>query len=163
MSLFENDQYQWRETYFVLFEEARRPRAETLVEALDRSGGGLQLGEVRADGQGLVESLTIRSPDDYSAMDISYVSGDEVIDQVAELAEELKGAGDSDAERTLLARLAKCSGRLDVYHFEQTVGHGSEDDDGDDLMDPGALLTILDRLATLCDGVVIDPQSGILL
>jgi hypothetical protein len=160
MSLFENEQYQWRETYFVLFEEARRPSAPSLVEALDKTGEGLQVSEVRADSHGLVESLTIRSPDDYAAMDITYVSGEEVTDQVAELTEEYMGAGET--EKSVLARLAKCSARLDVYHFEQRVAPAGEDDEGDELMDPGALLTILDRLATLCDGVVIDPQSGIL-
>jgi len=130
---------------------------------LDRSGERLQVSDVRADSQGRVESLTIRSPDDYSAMDITYVSGEEVTEQVAELSQELSGAGDSVARRSLLARLSKCSGRLDVYHFEQTVGPGSDDEEDADLMDPGALLTILERLANLCDGVVIDPQSGILL
>ena len=32
MSLFENDLYQWRETYFVLFDEATRPQAEDVVK-----------------------------------------------------------------------------------------------------------------------------------
>ena len=163
MSLFENDQYQWRETYFVLFDEARRPQAVSLVKVLDKAGKGLQVSDVRQDAQGLIESLTVRSPDDYAAMDISYVSGEEVTEQVAELADELQEAGNSDAEKALLSQLLKCSGRLDIYHFEQTVGLETDEDDGAELMDPGALLTILEHLAKLCSGVVIDPQTGILL
>jgi hypothetical protein len=119
--------------------------------------------EVQTDRRGLIESLTVRSPDDYSAMDITYVSGDEVTDQAVELAQELTSTGEAGSKQALLARLAKCSARLDVYHFEQTVGPETDDEDDADLMDPGALLTILERLARLCDGLVIDPQSGILL
>ena len=105
----------------------------------------------------------MRSPDDYAAMDISYVSGEEVTEQVTELANELRETGNSNVEKALLSRLSKCSGRLDIYHFEQTVGLEMDQDDETELMDPGALLTILERLASLCHGVVIDPQTGILL
>ena len=58
MSLFENDQYQWRETYFVLFDEARRPQAVSLVKVLDNAGKGLQVSDVREDSQ-----RTYRVPD----------------------------------------------------------------------------------------------------
>lgn len=34
MSLFENDEYRWRETYFVLFEEENRPLAKDVQQAL---------------------------------------------------------------------------------------------------------------------------------
>ena len=34
MSLFENDEYRWRETYFVLFHEENRPSADAIVAAL---------------------------------------------------------------------------------------------------------------------------------
>ena len=61
----------------------------------------------------------------------------------------------------MLERLPECSARLDIYHFERTVY--PEADDEDDLMDPGALLSVLQRLAELCEGIPVDPQSGILL
>ena len=117
--------------------KARRPRARSLVETLGRSGERLQVSEVRTDGRGLIESLTVRSPDDYSAMDITYVSGDEVTDQAVELAQELTASGEAGAKKALLTRLSRCSARLDIYHFEQTVGLGPEGEDEADLMDPG--------------------------
>lgn len=163
MSLFEHDDYQWRETYFVLFEESRRPMTDALVQAVDKEGEGFHVSDVRSDANGRVDSLTIRSPDDYAAMDISYVSGEEVTEQVAELSKEFAGALGSDEEKSALSRLARCTARLDVYHFEQTVRSDLTNDEDSELMDPGALLTILERLAHLCDGVVVDPQSGILL
>ena len=162
MSLFENDQFQWRETYFVMFTEARRPSNDALVTALNQLGKGFRISDVISDENGLFESLTVQSPDDYAAMDISYVSGEEVTEQVAELATELQGTTESEEEASMLQRLPDCTARLDVYHFEQTVELGA-DDEGAELMDPGALLTILQCLARLCDGVVIDPQTGILL
>lgn len=36
MSLFENDLYQWRETYFVLFAESSRPQAAAVAAALKK-------------------------------------------------------------------------------------------------------------------------------
>ena len=74
MSLFENEQYQWRETYFVLFEASQRPKTDALVKAIDQAGEGFQVSDPRSDEHQLIESLTIRSPDDYAAMDISYLS-----------------------------------------------------------------------------------------
>jgi hypothetical protein len=163
MSLFENDQYQWRETYFVLFDRARRPDAQALAAALEQAGKELEISNVRHDPDGRIESLTVCSPDDYAAMDISYVTGEEVTEQVADLIDELQTTQNSPVEKALLSRLMQCTGRLDVYHFEQTVSNEVETDDATELMDPGALLTILEQLARLCDGVVIDPQTGILL
>ena len=36
MSTFENDDYKWRETYFVLFDAAQRPTLSKLAAALRR-------------------------------------------------------------------------------------------------------------------------------
>ena len=40
MSLFENDEYRWRETFFVLFKEEKRPTVEAVLESLGTLGGG---------------------------------------------------------------------------------------------------------------------------
>jgi hypothetical protein len=34
MSMFENDQYRWRETYFVLFDSSRTPSLKKIEETL---------------------------------------------------------------------------------------------------------------------------------
>jgi hypothetical protein len=34
MSLFENELYRWRETYFVLFDSKNRPAAKQVIDAL---------------------------------------------------------------------------------------------------------------------------------
>ena len=81
MSLFENDQYRWRETYFVLFEEKQRPQAKAVQESLSKLGERFRISDVRADSKGRIESLTLLCPYDYAAMDISYVAGEDVLEQ----------------------------------------------------------------------------------
>jgi hypothetical protein len=63
-------------------------------------------------------------------------------------------------ERAKLARLPQCDARLDIMHFEQVV----ESEDGeDDMLDPSALLLVLEALVKLTGGVGIDPQAGALM
>ena len=158
MSLFENDQYRWRETYFVLFRAKDRPSAEAMREALTSLGGRYEISDVREDGAGHVESLSLISPHDFAAMDISYVSGEDVQLHLEELKEELRGADLTEQERRKLKMLPDCDARYDIYHFEQVVEDDSEDDE--EFLDPGSLLIVLEKLARLCRGIGIDPQSG---
>ena len=159
MSTFENDHYKWRETYFVLFDSAKRPALARLTKVLQSLNQRFELSNVLGDDDGAFESLTLRSPQDYSALDISYVSGEEVQTQGVELADEMRaGAADAD-ERAKLARLPKCDARLDILHFEEIVGGGNEDE-GEETLDPSTLLNVLDALVRMTGGVGVDPQSG---
>jgi len=162
MSLFENDEYQWRETYFIFLDAARRPTAEAMTKTLKRLGRRYVLRDVRADEQGGFESLTLISPDDYAAMDIACVTGEEVTEQAHELSQVLKRSAATDEERRKIQHICNCTARLDILHFEQIVVTGSngDQDDEEEFLDPGSLLIVLERLAELCDGVVVDPQSG---
>ena len=156
MSLFENDLYTWRETYFLFFPKAQRPRLADVEKALKKLGPHYELSDGRSDEQGGFESLTLYSPDDYAAMDITYVEGEEVYEQRDTQVDQLKQS--AMATKGQIARLKECDARLDVYHFEQVVFSG--DDDEDEFMDPGSLLIVLQQLAALCKGIGIDPQSG---
>ncbi len=164
MSLFENDEYQWRETYFILFEEENRPPAEKVEKALKKLDPRYEVQNVLSDDEGRFEALTLVSPDDYAAMDISFVTGEEVVEQTAELINELLKAAFTDEEKDTIRTLADCRCRFDVYHFEQLtfVGRDTESEE-DDFMDPGALLSVMERIAELCGGVVIDPQANTIL
>lgn len=161
MSLFENDEYQWRETYFILFDEAQQPSARQLEQALRRLDPRYEVRDVRADENGRFESLTLIAPDDYSAMDISLVRGDEVVEQTNELMKELLKNASSPKEKQHIRDLSRYRTRYDVYHFEQLIFVGREDgdDDMDDFMDPGAVLTVMQEIAELCRGVIVDPQA----
>ena len=156
MSLFENPIYRWRETYFVLFESASRPSVKSIKQALSELETSYQVEEIRADSGGQMESLTLISPSDFAAMDVTFLAGEEIPLQVDELKQELDFSGLTDEEQEKAAQLDACDARFEVFHFEQMDVSG--DDDG--FLDPGALLNVLECLAGLCDGVVVDPQSG---
>ena len=159
MSLFEDDCYRWRETYFVLFQQADRPSASDIQKALHALAPRIQIREMRAGSHDQLESLTLVSPDDFAAMDISYVEGEEVAEQVQQWLENLTWEQLSKEERRKWELLKSCDARFDVYHFEQVIA-GEEDEDDESFLDPGALLIVLQRLAKLCRGVGLDPQSG---
>ena len=105
----------------------RRPLLEQVKRRLMRLNPRFELTGGEADEAGKFESFTMRSPQDYAAMDISYVSGEEVSEQVDELQRELKGNVDA-ADRPKFTQLSECDAKFDILHFEQV----SADDDGDD-------------------------------
>ena len=161
MSLFGDANYQWRETYFILFRQGDRPMADDVVKALTANDNRLEISDVLSDDDGRLESLTLKSPDDFAAMDISLVTGEEVTEQIDELSHELAKATLSDEDHENLQQLAQCDARFDIFHFEQVL----DDVDGgeDEFLDPAALLIVMEKLALICRGVGIDPQSGSLM
>jgi hypothetical protein len=162
VSTFEREEFKWRETYFVLFDSCKRPTLKKVEAVLRDLSERFVLSNARADDDGRFESITVMSPDDYAALDISYESGDEVVEQGSTFHQELKASASDPDERAKLARLPKCDARFDLLHFEQTSGSGGEDE-ADEILDPSALLIVLDALVELVAGVGIDPQSGTLL
>lgn len=163
MSLFENDQYRWRETYFVLFDARNRPTADATVQTLQQFNERYQIRDIRQDDQGRLESLTIISPDDYAAMDLTFVTGEEVREHTVELVEEMSPLVATD-EQTKLKKLPEFDARLDIFHFEQLVWESPGDDEEmDEFMDPGSLLIVLEQLARLTKGVGVDQESGTLI
>ena len=157
MSLFENDLYQWRETYFVLFDEHTRPQASDIVKGLAELDAHFEVTNVVADEVGRLESLTLRSPEDSSAMDITHVAGEEVAEQINELLEKFAHVTLDESEREKLNFLGDCNARYDIFHFEESSFTDNEDEE---ILDPGGLLLVIERLTALCQGVGIDPQSG---
>lgn len=162
MSTFEREGFKWRETYFVSFDSAKRPTLKKVERMLRNLSDRFQLSNARADEDGRFESITVMSPDDYAALDMSYESGEEVVEQVAVLEQELGGSLADEDERAKLARLKKFDARFDLLHFEQTTG-GEPEDELDEMLDPSMLLIVLDAVVELTGGVGVDPQSGTLL
>lgn len=162
MSTFEDERYRWRETYFVLFPSANRPALVTVEKRLLSLSKRYQLSNQSADEMGLLDSLTLISPDDFAALDICYTSGEEVLEQGAELAEEI-GPGLDPSQRPLLKKLKKYDGQFDVLHFEQVADLPDDEDESDELLDPSALLAVLEVLAKITGGLAVDPQSGTIL
>jgi len=72
MSMFEDSRYRWRETYFVLFPAKKRPTLDSVTKMLSALNKRFELTNLNADDQGMVDSLTVISPDDFAALDICY-------------------------------------------------------------------------------------------
>jgi len=161
MSLFENGRYQWRETYFVLFEHARRPKAADVRRLLAELGPRIEVHELAESEEGNLESMTVLSHADAAGMDVTYVEGEEVKEQILQLRQEWKGKRADAKEMPHLARALHADARFDVYHFEEVSDLPDEEDDGP--LDPGTLLLVLSKLARLCHGEALDPQTGELL
>lgn len=157
MSLFEDTAYQYRDTFFVLFRKSHRPSAERLRRAFAQLGSRYQVQNVCESADG-VESLTVKSPYDYSAMDIVYVEGEEVKGHVKQLLDEFRGITLIGDEAQKIQELKNCDARFDIFHFEHSAdGNAGEDDE--DQLDPGGLLLVIEKLSELSQGTGVDPQS----
>lgn len=154
-----DERFEWRETYFVLFPSARRPTLKQIEAAVRKLGPQFELSGQETDDEGHVECLYVRSPQDHSALEIDYLSGDEVLAQVEEVTAQLRGDRE---QRDKLAQLKGCDARFEVMHFEEMIEDMSSDE-MEEIFDPSALLVVLDALVELTGGVGIDPQSGTLL
>ena len=124
-----------------------------MVETL---GERYKIGENEAADDGLMESVTIFCPHDHAALDISFVVGEEVMEHLGELADEFPTETLDEAELAKWREAQSYDARLDLFHFEE-LSPGSED--ADELLDPGAMLVVLQALSKLTVGVGIDPSS----
>ena len=163
MDCEEGDQLEWRDTYFILFQQSGRPTLTQVEAAISDSARHLTLENLEADEDGMFESLLVQAPEDHSALEISYERGDAVIEQSAALAKQLRG----EATAEQLKQLLRADARLDVMHFERVSADESfgEDDEefGGDAVDPASLLSVVAALSKLTKGLPIDPASGAIL
>jgi hypothetical protein len=159
-----DDQLEWRDTYFVLFQQANRPTLTQVEAAITETSRRLKLENLEADEDGMFESVLVHAPQDNAAVEISYETGDAVVEQSAELAKQLKG--ELDAKR--LQQMLKSNARLDVMLFERVRNNEFQDDEEDEEwetggLDPSSLLNVVEALAKLTRGLPIDPASGAIL
>jgi hypothetical protein len=161
MDFEDGDQLEWRDTYFILFQQSGRPTLTQVEAAISDATRHVTLENLEADEDGMFESLLVQAPDDHSALEISYETGDAVIEQSAALAKQLRGEASPDQ----LKRLLRADARLDVMHFERVSSDSSgEDEDWEGgTLDPSSLLNVVEALAKLTKGLPIDPASGAIL
>jgi hypothetical protein len=159
-----DDELEWRDTYFVLFKQADRPTLTQVEAAITESSRRLKLENLEADEDGMFESVLVQAPQDNAALEISYETGEAVIEQSAELAKQLK----DELAPKQLQKMLKSDARLDVMLFERvrsdSFGGDEEDDDWETgSLDPSSLLNVVEALAKLTGGLPIDPASGAVL
>ena len=161
----DEDELEWRDTYFILFNQSDRPTLTQVESAISGAARRLKLEHLEADDDGMFESVLVQAPQDNAALEISYETGDAVVAQSADLAKQLKG----ELDKKQLAQMLRADARLDVMLFERVRASewGSEDGDDDDWetgsLDPSSLLNVVEALAKLTGGLPIDPASGAIL
>ncbi|MEM8944511.1 MAG: hypothetical protein AAGD11_04945 [Planctomycetota bacterium] len=182
------DELHWRETYFIVFPQDRRPPLDEVVKALAQANPRYALENLSADEAGLIQSIFVESDEDHAAVEISYEVGDSVIEQNLEWAKQLQ----DELPPSQLRELVAADARLDVAHFERMpagsadsseapsalgeglsaegIGSGGfgdgefgDEEENFDMLDPTCLLTVVDALAQLTDGLTFDPASGEIL
>jgi hypothetical protein len=161
MSVDDNDQLEWRDTYFILFQQSRRPTLTQVEAAILEASSRLRLENLEADEDGMFESVLVQAPQDNAALEISYETGDAVVEQSTDLAKQLKG----ELSAAQLKQMVRSNARLDVMLFEQVRegAWGDQEDDEDwetSGLDPSSLLGVVEALAKLTGGLPIDPASG---
>lgn len=156
-----SSELEWRDTYFILFPRAERPTLTQVESAISDVASNVTLENLQADQDGLFESILVQAPDDNAALEITFESGEAVLQQCTQLVQQLQSDEDLDQEQ--LAALLRADARLDVMHFERVSADsyvGDEDDFLPDALNPASLLMVIEALAKLTGGVPIDPSSG---
>ena len=159
MSLFDDPNYRWRDTFLVLFDDEQRPTVELALSAIQQIGRFEIRNSSESETQ-LVDSITITSSVDLIGLEILYVAGEEAVEEteplILELAEDAMLLGNDDS----LTQLSTANARFDILHFEKITDNSNEPSDDDELMDPGSLLAVTAALADLVSGVAVDPSSA---
>lgn len=164
------DELHWRETYFILFPHDRRPELAKVANALAAANNRYEIENPASTEEGLLESLLVESSEDHAAVEISYEVGDAVVEQNLEWAKQLQKQLPADQ----LQELMKADARLDVAHFERVTSGAAEEsaapspffgdeydeEEGFEMLDPTCLLTVVETLSHLTDGLAFDPASG---
>ena len=78
MNVENDEQLEWRDTYFILFRQSERPTLTQVEAAITESSKRLKLENLDADEDGMFESVLVQAPQDNAAVEISYERGEAV-------------------------------------------------------------------------------------
>jgi hypothetical protein len=159
MSLFDDSNYRWRDTFLVLFDDEQRPTVELALSAIQQIGKFEVRNSSESESQH-IESITITSNVDLTGLEILYVAGAEVVEETEALVVELTEDAMLLGQENALVQLSAANARFDILHFEKITENSNEPSDDDELMDPGSLLTVTAALVDLVNGVAVDPSSA---
>ena len=120
MTLFDDNRYNWRETYFVYFEPPHRPKLAKVRQMLKTHAPFLSILDGKEDENENLIAMTIASYEDHAALEITYREGDDVLAEAKHTFHSLKEEA-SPRELSQLEKIASCQTRFDVHHFEQTA------------------------------------------
>lgn len=164
MSLFDNPEYRWRETYLLFYKKSQRPSVERVCQAISGIRGNYTVEQMVADEEGCFESATVFSEEAFSAIDMSYIEDDQIRDQISEIQSEMKEVLEDPEDLAKLESLGEYDARIDLLHFERLTGDFTEDDEElNSCFDPAALLAVAEKWSHLTGGICLDPASATIL
>ena len=123
MTLFEDNRYDWRETYFIYFESSHRPKLPEVRRALKTYAPFFYVLDSKADPNGNLVAMTIASYENHAALEIVYQEGNHVLTEIQHLVRTLKNDATPE-ELFKLKKIVQYKTRFDIHHFEQTAGTG---------------------------------------
>jgi hypothetical protein len=121
MTLFEDDRYNWRETYFVYFESSHRPKLPEVRRALKTYASFFNVLDSKAEPDESLVAMTIASYEDHAALEVVYREGNDIQTEIRELARSLQDEATPE-ELAKLQKAMRCKTRFDIHHFEQVAG-----------------------------------------
>lgn len=127
MSLFEDDRYEWRETYFVLFPSTRRPSLREVHNALGKLYPNIRLRDSQSDEEGNLEILSVISTENCAGIDIIYQQGESVTYEMNALIDEIEKQTSSMKSIETLEKARFYDAKLEILHFEQVVPISPDD------------------------------------
>lgn len=166
MSLFDNPDYRWRETYFVYYSRETVPQFEKALGSVHKRIPGVSEVDVTRDNSGALQSVSLLFPTGASGVDLILSSP---TDDAAPI-DEANNMLDEIPDKRTQNILKRSDSRVDILHFEKTADKkpafdlfGSDEDELMEEFDPSGLLILIDQLVKTSHGVAIDPQTGITL
>jgi hypothetical protein len=121
MTLFDDERYVWRETYFVLFEPKMRPQFVEVRKNFDTRAGCFSILDKKIFDDDSMESITIASYEDHAAIEIIYTEGETVLKENQALFNTIS-KDCPPKERDLLRKAKNFTARYNILHFEQVAG-----------------------------------------
>ena len=164
MSLFDNPEYRWRETYLLFHKKIQRASADSIRQAIAGIRGSYQIEQLVANENGDFESATVFAEEAFSAIDMSFTEDDQIGEQILDIQTEMKEVLEDPEDLAKLASLGEYDARIDLLHFERLTGDFSDnEEDLNSCFDPSALLGVAEKWTLITGGICLDPASATIL
>ena len=129
MSLFSDNRYCWRETYFILCHPERRPKLASVEKGLAKLFPGLRIRDSQADANGHLEMRSVISLEDNAVLDIDYQAGESITQETMSLLEQFQYETQTTQSLEQIDRAREFEARLELLHFEQVEPRHPNDPD----------------------------------
>lgn len=167
-SFFENPDYEWRETLFVLFDRKTCPPVtrETVRRFFaETEFAFLEIKAAKESADGMLRRLLAVSPETRCGLELVFQEGDAVLEQTREFHRTIQETLDAYESRQW-EKIFPLSACFELMYFEKiqkSLRIAGETREEPLLYDPGTLLFVTEKLSQFTHGVVLDPQSGMIL